>query len=690
MPVNPYIYKGPLDPVKDKLVLVPRTNLFKELKEGIKKGEYWVVLGSRQNGKTTLLRQIKNKIKNAHHVFISFQLAPANEKNFYQWLMEKFLEQIPSENGHKLTKKWKKYAPHIRFVNFLENLTTTDNKKKIILLFDEIEGIDFLANFLSVLRKIYQDRLDKKAFNRYSVVITSAKNLLSYTEGTNTLFNIAETFYLSDFSGEESEKLIDGPFKRLNRKIEQKAKEKLISQVGGHPQLLQHACYNLVETAVKEKREIVEADVDDAVEVLLKTNITIDTLRLDIKGNQELEQLIRKIFSGKKEEYHLNKAFTIIGAGSIVEDEDSHCAIRNKVYERFLADYLNIPRREKISFSKKRFEFIEKDSTTRFEVIDEIGKGGRGIVYKAEDKKLDRMVAIKQLNENAENKDKFNELIEEARTIAKLDHENIVRIFDIKKVKNGHIIIMEFVEGKDYDQIIREKGPLTIKETLQVAKNLFEALEYSHNNGIIHKDIKPKNIMKDQSNKIKIVDFGIAAIGAETGQSNTRYIMGSPCCISPEQVTSEEIDQRSDIYSAGATLFLLVTGLPPFKGRSLNDTFRMHVFDPPPSVHKFRSDVPPQLAEFIEKCIQKEKKDRFQSAADALREIEACILNQGASGHRPSKKMPGEIDIKADMKKYLNNTSKESGTKTVHIAGRNNLKEKPVKQKSKQSKSKTR
>jgi predicted ATP-binding protein involved in virulence len=335
---NPYKFKGPLNLDKDKLVLVPRSADLDRVCEGIEKGEYWAILGSRQIGHTTFLRQIMNKMKDALHLDIDFQVCPFKEEHFYPWLVQEFTERIPMEQTKDISKKWEDVNSASKFSRFLKEFKPKKNIKKIFLLFDEIEGIPGLAAFLRIWREIFITR-DAELKKRYAVVIAGSSELISLTEGKTSPFNIADKFYMRDFSPEESRLLIEEPFAQLNIKINPFAKEKLLSQVNGHPQLLQHACHLLVDIAVREKRGIVEKDIVGVLNTLLKTNDSIATLKKDITENSDLNSLIQEIFAGKKERFHLYKEFSIKGAGCIVEDEDGNCAIRNKVYEKFLRDF---------------------------------------------------------------------------------------------------------------------------------------------------------------------------------------------------------------------------------------------------------------------------------------------------------------------------------------------------------------
>lgn len=622
---NPYKYKGPLELAKDKLVLIPRTNELNKVIEGIKEGQYWAILGIRQIGKTTFLRQIENKFRNAYNVYINFQVSPKKEQNFYRWLMTQFMDQIPSEQEQVIKKEWKSYAPPFRFIQFLENFKPENSRRKVILLFDEIEGIPFLTNFLDVWRKIFQDRYHRKVLKRYSVIVAGAKNLVeSTTEGSNAPFDIAETLYMKDFSVDESERLIDRPFQQLNIKIEKSAKKQLMAQISGHPQLLQYTCYNLVNTALSDRREIVEKDIGETINVLLKQNVTIDSLKEDLKGDKALENLIRDIFKGKKKKYHPYKEYSIKGAGCIVEDENSCCAFRNKVFERFLLDYLELPTKSESSTTHKKNNYIEKYLSERFNIIEEIGRGGMGIVYKATDVALDRTVAIKRISSNL-TKDKKNiyPFSEEARANAKLSHQNIVRVYDVAQIKNDHLIVMEFIEGLNYKEIVTKHGPLGLSEIFFVAKHLFAALDFSHSKGIIHRDIKPQNIMKDRDSEIKVLDFGIAVIIGSGKNGKSGDIVGTPQYLSPEQIGKIKVDHRTDIYSAGATLFYVATGEVPFDGKNSTEILDKHLNERVPAIRDMRPEIPPELAEVIEKCLQKNRKDRYQSAKEALFEIEA-------------------------------------------------------------------
>lgn len=335
---NPYKYIGPLNIVDDELVLVPRSHDLKHVCEGIKNGEYWAILGPRQIGCTTFLRQIINEIEDIFHLDIDFQVCPDDAANFYQWLLQEFTDSIPMEQAKGISEKWKNVDNATQFSSFLKEFKPKKDIPKILLLFDEIEGIPELSNFLHVWRKIHNSR-DAELKKRYTVVIAGSNELVSLTEGRTSPFNIAKKFYIKNFSPEESRQLIEVPFARLKRKIALRAKDKLLAQTNGHPQLLQHSCSLLVDVADGEGRDILEEDIDEVINTLLKTNDSIATLHKDVMDDSRLNILVQEILAGDEKRFHPNKEFSVKGAGCIVENNKKNCTIQNKIHEKFLIDF---------------------------------------------------------------------------------------------------------------------------------------------------------------------------------------------------------------------------------------------------------------------------------------------------------------------------------------------------------------
>ncbi len=267
----------------------------------------------------------------------------------------------------------------------------------------------------------------------------------------------------------------------------------------------------------------------------------------------------------------------------------------------------------------KEMELISEDSSERYRIIEKVGEGGMGVVFKAEDTVLKRVVALKILNKTlVADKRNLERFFSEARSTASLTQANIVTVYDVGQIKDDYFISMEFIEGENFMSLIRRKKVFSPSQVIFIAIKLFKALDYSHRKGIIHRDIKPHNIMITKQKEIKIMDFGLAVILGDQKKGESGVITGTPYYMSPEQIQGIPVDHRTDIYSSGTTLFHLTTGHVPFKGENI---FYQHLFDPVPPIKKYRSDVPEKLCQIIEKCMEKKREQRFQSAMEVLNEM---------------------------------------------------------------------
>lgn len=331
---NPYKFNGPLDPVKDKPVCIPRKEQINKALNGLLKGDYWIVLGPRQIGKTTFLKQVINTSANTyHHVFFNFKAAPHNNNDFYQWFIDKLANEIPSRRT-KVPIRWRQSDPGLELFNFLEKFTPEDDKR-IIMIFDDIGYLPLAKIFLSTWKRIFQERHYKRELLRYSVILSGAIDVIDLISGPASPFNMAKTIYMKDFSEEESEILLDEPLKQLNIRVEPRAKEELLSQLAGHPQLLQHACHLLVDKVFTANKIITVKEVRDALEMLIEKNSTLDILRETITKNSKLQRLVEDILSGRGKKFYPNKDFYLLGVGAIV-NQDDYCAIRDPLFEDFL------------------------------------------------------------------------------------------------------------------------------------------------------------------------------------------------------------------------------------------------------------------------------------------------------------------------------------------------------------------
>lgn len=275
--------------------------------------------------------------------------------------------------------------------------------------------------------------------------------------------------------------------------------------------------------------------------------------------------------------------------------------------------------------------------TQNYEIIKEIGRGGTGSVHLAKDKRLDRMVAVKILElDNSLDEEVIKEIIQrfhkEARAIARLKHGNIVDIYDFGEEDGKHFMVIELLDGVSLAEKLIKKEKLSIPEIIDIGIQLCDALEYAHKNNIVHRDIKPGNVILLKDNKIKLTDFGIAQLGNDKLiLTQAGSILGSILYIPPEQlVDSRKVDKRADIYSLGVTLYQLFTGRLPFEGTSVGDVITKILNQEIPSMKKFNKSIPDALDRIILKAMKKEPSERYEDIGyfgEALKDVAEYYKN---------------------------------------------------------------
>ena len=240
-------------------------------------------------------------------------------------------------------------------------------------------------------------------------------------------------------------------------------------------------------------------------------------------------------------------------------------------------------------------QYIGKMLDNRYEILELIGSGGMANVYKAKCHRLNRLVAIKILkNELADNTEFRRRFCDESRAVAQLSHANIVSVYDVSTSGDTEYIVMELIDGITLKQYMERRGRMDWREAMHFITQIMRALSHAHSRGIIHRDIKPQNIMVLRDGSVKVADFGIACLENE-GQTLTQEALGSVHYISPEQARGDRIDARSDIYSAGVVLYEMLTGRLPFEGDSAVSVAIQHLSSVPLPPRDINPDIPEAL-----------------------------------------------------------------------------------------------
>ena len=262
----------------------------------------------------------------------------------------------------------------------------------------------------------------------------------------------------------------------------------------------------------------------------------------------------------------------------------------------------------------------------RYEIVKSIGEGGMANVYLANDKILDRKVAIKVLRGDLANDEKFIRRFQrEAQSVANLSHPNIVEVYDVEEEEGQHYIVMEYIEGKTLKQLLQKRGSLTLSEVIDIMLQLTDGLAHAHDAYIIHRDIKPQNIMIQDDGLVKITDFGIAMALNATQLTQTNSVMGSVHYLPPEQANGKSSTIKSDIYSLGILMYELITGSVPFKGDNAVEIALKHLKEKIPSIRRQNPTIPQSVENIVLRATAKNPKNRYDSVKDMNKDLNECL-----------------------------------------------------------------
>ena len=267
-----------------------------------------------------------------------------------------------------------------------------------------------------------------------------------------------------------------------------------------------------------------------------------------------------------------------------------------------------------------------------YELLEEIAKGGMGVVYKARQGKLNRIVALKMIRSgDFADDEQVKRFHSEAEAAAMLDHPGIVPVFEVGEANGQHFFSMAFVEGNSLHAKVIDEGPLAPKEAALLIRTVAKAVEFAHDKGIVHRDIKPQNILLDENGEPRVADFGLAKhIHGGSDLTATGQVMGTPSYMAPEQASGniEKVGVVSDVYSLGATLYYLLTARPPFQAASTVETIRQVIDTEPAPLRRLNSAVPRDLETICLKCLRKESAKRYSTAADLADDLNRWLENK--------------------------------------------------------------
>ena len=264
----------------------------------------------------------------------------------------------------------------------------------------------------------------------------------------------------------------------------------------------------------------------------------------------------------------------------------------------------------------------------RYEIEELVGAGGMSSVYKARDTLLERNVALKILHEHYTADGEFVERFKrEARAVAQLSHPNIVTVIDRGEDQGKQFIVFEYIDGENLKERLVKRGRLPVRDALELALQVARGLAFAHEHGLVHRDVKPQNVLLNGDGQAKVTDFGIARTLDVDGVTQTGTVLGTSNYIAPEQASGNRVDAQTDVYSLGVVLYELLAGDVPFPGENFVAVALKHVNEPPPSLLEVRKDVPPRVIAAVDRALEKDPRRRFPSMDAFAGELEACLVS---------------------------------------------------------------
>lgn len=309
---------------------------------------------------------------------------------------------------------------------------------------------------------------------------------------------------------------------------------------------------------------------------------------------------------------------------------------------------------------------IGKIINERYKITKKLGGGGMSRVYLAEDSILKRSVAIKAIRIPAGEKEEAIKRFErEVHNLTQLSHDNIVNVFDVTEDDENFYLVMEYIEGLTLSEYIQKNQPLDVDTILNFINQIINGIKHAHDTKIVHRDIKPQNILVDKNQTLKILDFGIAKALSETTMTETNHVLGTVQYLSPEQARGDITDNGTDIYSMGVVLYEMLIGKPPFSGETAVSIAIKHIQDPMPNVTDERSDIRQALSNVVLKATEKDKMERYQSVREMQNDLETVMSDERASEERYQSSITNTKTVPINKSEIANQTREEDKGKSI-------------------------
>jgi hypothetical protein len=641
---NPFVSRGP---VRDANLFIGRVHTLNEIAAFLRGNQSVSIIGPRKIGKTSLLFQLMRPSTwpsiglvdsgGADFNRLDFRTSESGPNSYLfvyldcevlgEGRHEDIFGQFATEMAAALGDRGLPPEPSLetaiakptRLSFEAAGRKLNQRGRRVVLILDEFERIstnpNLDVNFFNALRS---------AAGRYQLVFltASAKPLIELTYSgksqeilSSPFFNIFAPLSLGLFSKAEAEQLIREPSREVSVLFEPATRNFIYELVGGHPFALQVACFHAYATPnnLSEIEQRTQAELASHFEYYWRNLSALEqaTLR-DVtsaatraRSDTTLRSVLRDL---------LQKCLLVLADGDY--------RYPSRAWEAFVAAQTDSTPSAATSM---RF----KQQLGIYEVLEPLGRGGMADVYKGRHPRLDRTVAIKVLPANLAHEADFRARFErEARAIAALKRPNIVQVFDFGEADGAYYMVMEYIAGKDLGNLIHERGRLALAEALPLLREVAAALDYAHTQGLVHRDVKPSNVLLEfgsngNNPRAILTDFGIAKIVAGGSGMTKSAIVGTADYIAPEQIrASGEVDSRADIYSLGVMAYEMLTGRLPYAGENVANVIVGHLQLPIPDPHLLVPDLPLTAAGAVQRAMAKDPNDRFATAGEFVRALE--------------------------------------------------------------------